>query len=113
MPSTRDGLTTEARKLMGLFTKRERVAPINAEDLATWRGRGHELADAGSCRWEIVFESLKIADDAGPDQDLEYLDLIMAPLSLRSTERLLGYRASTGDVRYQNLFRGRRYDRPV
>ena len=98
---------------MGLFTKRERVAPIGAADLAAWRGRGHDLPDAGACRWEIVFESLKIAADPRPDDELEYLDLIMAPLALRSTERRLGYRASTGDLRYQNLYRGTRYGRPV
>src|SRR4051812_2710962 len=102
---------------MGLFTKRDRLAPIGAAELAGWRGRGHDLPDAGTCRWEVVFEALKVADDPALDDpsfddgDLDYLDLVMAPLALRSRERTISVRASTGDRGGQTQSRGFRWGR--
>ncbi len=92
---------------MGLF-KRQSAPKADAAEVARWRGRSAEIADAGGMGWEVVLESLETEPDAELTDDMDVQDVVMAPLGLSFDEDL-----SRGDAGGTSIFHGVRHGRPV
>jgi hypothetical protein len=93
---------------MGLF-KRQSAPKADPAEVARWRGRSSEIADAGGMPWEVVIESLKTEPEVELDDDMEIQDVVMAPLGLTFHEDLS--RGEGGAA--TSIFHGVRHGRPV